>query len=527
MFLRVLLWLLGWSPAKTLCIGYHIRSAVHATSIPEPSTPAWIRLALPSSVDIVLIVLILSLGVGSLAPRLLGDAGIGWHIRNGELILQSHAVTRTDPFSASVGGHPWYAWEWLYDAAIAAIHGHLGLSGVVLVTALLISVTFALVLWLTISLGASLPVAAIFVALTAGASSIHFFARPHVLSWLFTAVWFWILDSIETDSAHRRRLYWLPVVMLFWVNLHGGFVLGFVLLAIYLVAALLRRTLPLARSVGIVGLLCVAASFINPYGYELHLHVYRYLTDRFLMDHIDEFQSPNFHGIPQQCFAALLLLSMAAVGLRCEKMRIPHLLVLLFAAYSGLFASRNLPVSSMLMALIAAPILSRAMSQAPGSLAQLWNSFSERMTAMERRARGHIWPVLVSATLVVACWSGRSLRVNFEAKRFPIQGTDYIAQHKITEPIFCPDYWGGYLIYRLYPHNRVMVDDRHDLYGDEFLKEYLRTIRAEPAWGDFLDQRRVRWALLPAGSSLANMLQQTARWTIRSQDEVGILLERN
>jgi hypothetical protein len=492
--------------------------------IPERSVPVWVRLALPSAVDLVFIVLALSLGIGALAPRLLGDAGIGWHIRNGELILRNHAVTRTDPFSASVGGQAWYAWEWLYDAVIAAIHGHLGLSGVVIGTALLIALTFALVMRLAILSGASLPVAAIFLALAAGASSIHFFARPHVFSWLFAAVWFWVLNPTETDASRIPRLYWLPALMVLWVNLHGGFVLGFVLLAIYLLDAIFRRDLASAKTLSIVSLLGLAASFINPYGYQLHLHVYGYLTDRFLMDHIDEFQSPNFHGIPQQCFAVLFLLTIAAIGVRSEKIRVSHLLLLLFSAYSGLFASRNLPVSSILMTLIAAPILSRAVSQ---RAAKSWTSFSERMTAMERRSCGRIWPVAVSAILIVACWSGRTPRVSFEAKRFPTLGTDYIAQHNIADPIFCPDYWGGYLIYRLYPHNKVVVDDRHDLYGDEFLEEYLKTIRVEPAWSDFLDVRHLRWALVPTGSSLANMLQQGSHWTIRSQDDVGVLFEHD
>ena len=493
------------------------------TSIPERIAPAWISLTLPSAVDLVFIVLVLSLGLSRLAPRLLGDGGIGWHIRNGELILHSHAVTRTDPFSASVGGQAWYAWEWLYDMAIAAIHAHMGLSGVVMVTALLIALIFSLVMRLTISLGASLPISAIFIALAVGASSIHFFARPHVLSWLFTAVWFWILNAADTEAACIRRLYWLPALMLLWVNLHGGFVLGFILIAIYLVDAIVRSNLHAIKTLGVAGLLCLGASFVNPYGYQLHLHVYRYLTDKFLMDHIDEFQSPNFHGIPQQCFAVLLLVGIFAVGVRCEKLRVAHLLMLLFAAYSGLFASRNLPVSSILITLITAPILSRTIPQWFG---QRWNFFFERMTSMERRLSGHIWPVAVSAILILACWSGRTPRVTFEAKRFPTLGTDYVVEHDIADPIFCPDYWGGYLIYRLYPNNKVVIDDRHDLYGDEFLKEYLKTIRVEPAWSDFLDMRKVRWALVPTGSSLANMLQQTSHWTVRSQDETGALFER-
>jgi hypothetical protein len=474
-----------------------------------------VRFALPSATDLIFIVLAVSLSVGVLSPRLLGDAGTGWHIRNGELILQNHAVTRTDPFSASVAGQPWYAWEWLYDAAIAAIHSHAGLNGIALLTALVIATVFALVLRIAISYGGSLPVATIFTILATGASTIHFLARPHVFSWLFTAIWFWLLDASETDSRYRR-LYCLPLFMVGWVNIHGGFVVGFVLLAIYLNVAIFKKSKS-TKTIAAVAALCFAASFINPYGYQLHLHIYRYLTDRFLMGHIDEFQSPNFHGIAQQCFAILLLLSMVAIALRKEEIRYSQILVLLFAAYSGLFASRNLPVSSILITLIAAPILSRALTRAR------WASFSARMTQMELRSSGHVWPALV---VVVLLWRVGSIHASFDANKFPVHGVDYIAQQQIAGPIFCPDDWGGYLIYRLYPGNRVVVDDRHDLYGDEFLREYLRTIRVEPGWDELLESHKVRLALVPVGSSLSNLLEINPRWTVRRKDETSVLFEK-
>jgi hypothetical protein len=506
------------------------QTTVPTIPIRERRSAFLIRFLLPSAADLVFVVVLFSLSIGVLAPRLLGDAGIGWHIRNGELILQNHAITRTDPFSASVGGQVWYAWEWLYDISIAAIHDHLGLNGVILFTAGLISLTFAVVLHVAIRSGAGLPGASLFVALATGASTIHFFARPHVLSWLFTAIWFWLFDSAETDPAHSRRLYWLPFLMLLWVNLHGGFVVGFVLLGIYFLSALFGRSAQRAKTLGVVGVLCLAASFMNPYGYQLHVHVYRYLTDRFLMDHIEEFLSPNFHGVAQQCFAALLLVSMIAMAARQERLRPSQLMVLLFAVYSGLFASRNLPVSSILITFIVAPILTRAIEQehAPTpakALLRRWTAFSTRMTHMELRSRGHGWPTVIFIALLWACWHGGWVHTGFDAKRFPVKGVDYIAQHKIGDPIFCPDYWGGYLIYRLHPQNRVVVDDRHDLYGDQFLRKYLRTIRVEPDWNELLDEYHVRWALLPAGSSLANILRASGKWEVRSRDDVGVLFE--
>lgn len=521
--------------------------------------PAWFRFLVPSVADLIFIVLLATMTGGILALRLLGDAGIGWHIRNGELILHTHSITRTDPFSATMGGQAWYAWEWLYDIVIAGVHHWFGLNGVVLLTAVIIAATFALTLRLSLRRGADLALAVILLALSLGASMIHLLARPHVLSWLLSVVWFHLLDSSEggVASAGGRRVWWLPVLMLLWVNVHGGFVLGFVLLGLYLLSNAIgylrsRRKgqeqkedicmkLARMRELALVTAASLAASLINPYGYKLHEHVYRYLSSRWLMNHIDEFLSPNFHGVAQQCFVAILLIAIVALVFAGKKLTLPQLLVLLFAAYSGLYASRSLPISSLLLTLIVAPLLTQAVRSAASnsdlslwlqSWFSKWAAFGKRMGSVEAHSRGHAWPLLaVIAALLLCAQQGRAgalqwMDAHFDATRFPVQAVDAIVQRNIREPIFAPDSWGGYLIYRLYPQNKVFVDDRHDLYGEQFLKDYLKTLRLTPEWVDFLNQRRVKWVLVPAESALANMLGLTQQWRVVYRDGTSVLFER-
>src|SRR5205807_10126643 len=127
-------------------------------------------------------------------------------------------------------------------------------------------------------------------------------------------------------NAPKARLLWLlPLMMPVWVNVHGGFLIGFVLLGIYAVEAgwqwfairddklqdflLKLRGGKRAQSLGVVGMVAGLITLVNPYGWKLHIHIYQYLTNRFLMDHIDEFQSPNFHRVAERCFAALLLVT--------------------------------------------------------------------------------------------------------------------------------------------------------------------------------------------------------------------------
>jgi hypothetical protein len=521
----------------------------------EVRISTWFRFLIPPVTDLIFITLLVALTFGALAPRLLKDAGTGWHIRNGQQILQTHSITRTDSFSYTMRGQPWYAWEWLYDLLIAAIHQWLGLNGVVFFTAVVIAATFALVLRLALRRGANLPAAVILVMLAVGASTIHFFARPHVLSWLLTVIWFQLLDNSEIASetanpGQERRLLWLPVIMLPWTNLHGGFLLGIALCGIYLIAGLIRylsdkedrqKIGRWLKGLAVASLLSLFITLVNPYGYKLHSHIYSYLSNRFLMNHIDEFLSPNFHGVAQQCFAILLLITLAAVATKRQKLRLSHLLVTIFAAYSGLYASRNLPVSSILLTLTVAPILSASISDI-GALQKMrpWlrglisrgNAFATRMTEMELRFRGHLWPALAMLLgLLVCIQHGRLgarqvMNAQFDAKRFPVQAVEVIAQRGIEEPIFAPDYWGGYLIYRFFPDARVFVDDRHDLYGEHFLKDYLKVMHVQPDWEKFLNERQVQWILAPGEGSLANILKETPAWKVIYEDNTAILFQR-
>src|SRR6266571_161128 len=107
------------------------------------ANPAGVRFAMPSVADLIFVALLGVLVFTPLSVRLLGDAGIGWHIRTGQQILATHAIPRVDAFSSSMGGKPWFAWEWLYDLVVGQLEATMGLNGVVWVTAVLIAATFA------------------------------------------------------------------------------------------------------------------------------------------------------------------------------------------------------------------------------------------------------------------------------------------------------------------------------------------------------------------------------------------------
>jgi len=526
----------------------------------QPNSPV-LRFLLPSVRDIIFILLFWSLLAGPLSNRPLADSDIGWHIRTGELILATHSLPRTDPFSSTMQGQPWFAWEWLYDILLGILHRAGGLNGVVWWCGLLVATIFALLFSQLLQRGTGLPLAILLMLLAEAASTIHLYARPHIVSWLFSLLWFVALEKWErSEQGSRPRWipWFFPASMLLWVNLHGGWLFGIVLLGIYTLAAFVEsvreqdafaaiRTAHRARAMAVAWMASAAATLVNPFGWRLHAHIYRYLSDRYLMNRIDEFKSPDFHGWAERCFAIILILVLIAFAGHRKKLRLSHLLVVLLAVYAGFYSSRNLPVSSMVLVLIVGPMLWEnftSLAHKPG--AWKWvrrctvriSSFSDRMGEQEMHLRGHLWPVLSVAFAFAIClhggWLGsrQLIQAEFDPKKMPVAAVTFLQKESegkqpSTEPVFSTDAWGGYLIYRMNPERKVVIDDRHDLYGSGRIRQYLILTQAEPGWQSVLEQWQIRTALLPTDSTLANLLRELPRdWRVAYEDRVAVVFER-
>ena len=262
---------------------------------------------------------------GTLSNRPLADPDIGWHIRTGELMLSTHAIPRTDPFSSTMHGQQWFAWEWLYDLVLGILYRACGLNGVVWLCALIVAATFTLLLSQLLRRGTGLLLAIVLMLLAEAAATIHLFARPHIVSWLLVLLWFGALERWESGGAPRWLPWFFPVSMVLWVNVHGGWLFGLALLAIYVGAAVVEslrdsdafaalRAAQRARRMAWAWGASALATLANPFGWNLHAHIYRYLTDRYLMNRIAEFRSPDFHGWAQRCFAIILLLTLGGIG---------------------------------------------------------------------------------------------------------------------------------------------------------------------------------------------------------------------
>jgi hypothetical protein len=494
-----------------------------ATVPAEASRSLLRRLLVPSLLDVFFLALLVAAFAHPQGMRsLLSDGDTGWHIRTGEMILGTGRAPVADPFSFSRAGQPWFAWEWLADVVLAGIWRWRGLAGVAALSGAVLALAATALLARMLRRGSGLWIGLGATLAAVSTSSAHYLARPHVFSILFYTLALWILAE---DRLRRGRLVWLLVPLTaLWVNLHAGFVAWLATLGLLVALCAVERNWPKVRRYGTLAALCALASLLNPYGWHLHLHVARYLSSSWIIDHVQEFQSPNIRSEGMIVFALLLL---AAVALVPQTDRFEGLLVLLWG-FLALRSARHVP----LFAIVAAPVLA-------SGLAAYWRRAASRagQRAPQRicwemaqeyglRSRASLWlPLSALAVLLAVPAAG------FPDTVFPVravEGNTLVLTPPAAMPrILTSDQWADYLIYRLYPEQRVFFDGRSDFFGPAIGADYCKLMAVEKSWRELLERYRFDLALLPHAWALSTALEGEPGWRKVYEDPVAVLFARS
>lgn len=488
-------------------------------------------LVLPSVGDVIFVVLFLYLSLEG-GRGLLADGDTGYHIRAGEVILDTGAVPRHDIFSFLSPPPPWIAHEWLSEVIMALAHRAAGLTGVVVLYAFLIALIFSL-LWRFNRTPAYNSLASLaLILLAALSSSIHWLARPHIFSLLLLVIWHRLLDVYQYHG--KNRLFLLPPLMVLWVNLHGGFVIGFLLLAAYLAGNLWgyfavtgttrQESGVRARNLAALAAVCALASLVNPYGFDLLLFPFRLVWDGFLPSKISEYQSPNFHD--PMPFRYLLYVAIAIGALARARVDATELFLLIGFLHMALYSVRHVP----LFALVAVPVIARKSAAwlhgAEGTLAEFVKRRSENLALGSEASRFHVWPPIAVAGVIPAVALG-TIQHGFDPATKPVAAVEFLKQANLPGNMFNNDEFGDYIIYAAWPQYKVFFDSRPDMYGSEHLKEYLRVAWFDTGWEDVLEKYNIDWIIYNSESPLVRYLRAHDGWSRIYADKVATILVRD
>jgi hypothetical protein len=453
--------------------------------------------------------------------KLFRDSDTGWHIRTGERILASHSLPRADTYSFSFPGRPWFAWEWGSDVLMGAAHRLDGLRGV----AVLYMVAIATCTWLWFRLhwvlGGDFLIACLMVVPMLSTANLHWLARPHVFGWLFLLA---AMLAIECKNPPLRvqKVAFFAVLSALWCNLHASFIFLPVILLLYSVIPNPWDDAQPRPKFYLEAGAATLASLLNPYGWNLHVHIFQYLTNHELLARVGEFQSFNFHA--EGSFQILLTVALAMTGgvLALANRRLDHFLLLALMVGMALRSARALPLVALLMPIANASItnaLRRAGGLKPHFRKWLDDalSYTGRLRMLDQGLKGYVVvPLLLAVPFIYG-------QYGFPADEFPVRAAERLPAEA---RLLAPDKFGGYLIYRFDGQRKVYFDGRSDYYGTAFMKDYIKLVEVRPGWRQELERFGFTHALLPNRYSLIPALEQLG-WKTQYRDELCTLLSRN
>lgn len=507
--------------------------------------------ALPTSA---VLQVVLFAGIFVLNFFMVTDPDLWWHLAAGRHMVATGAIPTSDPFSYTAAGQPWIAHEWLAEIVMYLLYRSGGYLVPLLFFASLITLTFWTVFRTLRVLGRS-PVASSCITFWVAAMSLAGWnVRPQVFSYLFFALYLFLL--LRSRVRVDRWLWLLPVVMIAWVNLHAGYVMGLLLLGLFIFGEWINRlragaaskkqkaqgatperwdgetwgrgelgtqtpgpstwdpapgtqdpepeSAVAGRASSLRGYLAVAAATlaataVNPQGLSMLLYPLTYAgTQNASMKYIAEWQSPNFHDYFFFVFGASMMVLMVAPSRRPTDWALGVLLLAM--TFMSLQSARVIPF----YALASAPFLGlRLAGESP---------------VVRRSRRGTPWNWLVLALCLAALASTLLLSDRTQlgpeprAKDYPVAGVQYLREAGLNGNLFNTYHWGGFLVWEFYPERRVFIDGRADMYGDQFVESYKKVYNVRSGWQEVLEQHQVEVALVEKDAGVANLLAASQDW---------------
>ncbi len=442
------------------------------------------------------------------------DPDFWWHLRTGYWMLENHRLPSQDLYTYTVGSHAWIDHEYLAEILMAYLNSWGGLTLISLFFAVL---TFLglLLIYRTASAGRRpYVIAGLGLALGGLAGAPIWGPRAQMITFTFTCLeLYWIAGYL---SGRSRSIYYLPLAVALWANLHGGFVIAFVLLAIAISAEVANWVMERdetrraghrrrVRTLGQVLLISLVAVLATPHGLSVYTNPIETLTSPAQRRLIIEWFSPDFHQLVIAPFLAMILLLLTGFAFRRPSTY--QLLLTLATLGLALESARNIAI----FVAATTPILIETWS---GVWEELRSSrgWSLSSPAPSRLLRGVtvLALVVISGAVLFRIGTALSHQAADTASNYPVGAADYLTAHPEVGTRMYNQYgWGGYLADRFYPdpNRRVFIFGEASVMGDSFLQQYqdIQTLRTD--WQQLLDHYQVDYVVYNRHEALTNVLE--------------------
>lgn len=429
----------------------------------------------------------------------LSDNSFFTHLATGRLILD-RGIPNVDPYSFTAAGEPWTVQSWLASMVYAVAEDVAGLGGIRVVVALTTAL-LAYLLWrLTEPAGAVVVRAGLIVPILLMGTE-GWAERPMLFGFVGLAALYVL--------ANGAGPAWLAAPMLWiWVNSHGSFPMGFVLLGTLVAGTWLdrrsaRRELQVAAWAGL-GLLLGA---LNPVGPKLLVFPIELLGKAETLRFIDEWRPPDYGDLAPKLLVLMAGLSVLALLARHRRFR--ALLPLLVFTGLALTSARNVAPAGIIVMAAVAP-----------ALAGLGSDLGQERRPIFRTAA----VVLGALTLLVALGSLRGSQTDLAF--YPTDAVDWMEDHDLVGPdvrVISRDFVGNYLEAR-YVDMPVFMDDRYDMFPVEVIDDYRTLMKGDEGWEQIAERWDADAVLWNTDADLAEHLTSSSTWHVAYEDDNWLLV---
>lgn len=471
------------------------------------------------SFPVVMAILLVVLTVFTIRSRF-SDPDLWWHLKTGEIIWNTHSIPRVDVFSFTANNHPYTPHEWLSQLTIYNAWRFGGYSGLMLWLCVLSSV-FVIGAYALCALYSGSPKVAFLGGLIAWLfGTVGLAIRPQLLGYILLLCELLILYLGR--SRDSRWFLALPPLFAIWVNVHGSFFLGLVLLAIVLFCAFLDFRIGLLvssrwekrkRRMLAIGLgLSVAALFANPIGLNQVAYPINTMFGQHLgLTNVAEWQPPAPDSIRGMAMLAVAGLVLLIPSLRRREIALEEFLFLALGFGLGIRHERM----EFVFGILAAPIICRL-------LADAWEGYE---LDRDRILPNAIMITLLVPLLLLSFPGSKDLERQVE-KGNPVKAVEFINRSGLSGRMVNEYVFGGYLIWAS-PEHKVFIDGRSDVFEwTGVLKEYTKweLLQANPS--TLLDKYRIAFCLLSRNSPMSRVLPVMRGWRAVYSDDLSEVFVR-
>jgi len=480
-------------------------------------------LARPSALALLLVVLIVNFALQPLT-----EPDFGWHLRTGlDVLHRGMPLPSVDPYSHTMPDWPWVEHAWLTDVLIAKIYSSFGALGVIVMFG---AITISA--WL---FGAAVSSAGVLSRLLACVLSLwvalpFLGARTQLVTLLGLALLSWMLKRWHEGNGWVQ--WWIPPLFLLWANLHGGFLAGLLYLLLVVATTTIVGWLsdqrivnmgPLhepvfgwkeVKRLALLTAVSAGLTLVNPYGWRLYEEIVDSLSNRFMLETLQEWQPLSMAGLAGRSYALYLAglgITMALWYRRIQPVRWVVGAVFLALSFRHM---RNIPF----FLIVSLPFCAEVLSEA-------WERFRRRWPSDEAATqRG-----CLAATVVLALmlwWlgpehlhrialSGTSPAEYFKETSYPIEAVQWIQanQDQAGQRLYNDYGYGGFLLWWL-PDTKIFIDGRMPAWrsGERaILRDYMALTGPDPDLR-ILTKYSVDWALVRRQTPLEEGLAGDVAW---------------